>query len=166
MQVVIGRIGRPHGIRGDVMVEPRTDEPEIRFAPGAAVEDEQGRTLIVESSGLHSGRLRVKFLGIDDRDGAEGLRGRILHIERADDARPDDPDEFYDTELIGMRAILLEGSEVGVVRDVLHLPGQDLLAIDHDGREVLVPFVADFVPSVNLAARVITLTPPPGLLDS
>jgi 16S rRNA processing protein RimM len=65
-----------------------------------------------------------------------------------------------------MRAILLEGSEVGVVRDVLHLPGQDLLAIDHDGREVLVPFVADFVPSVNVAARVITLTPPPGLLDS
>lgn len=165
MQVVIGRIGRPHGIRGDVMVEPRTDEPDVRFAPGATMVDELGRTLVVEESHLHAGRLRVKFRGVIGREGAEDLRGRILHIERADDARPSDPDEFYDTELIGMRAVTPDGVQLGLVREVLHLPGQDVLAIDHDGREVLVPFIADFVPSVDVVTREITLTPPPGLLD-
>lgn len=166
MQVVIGRIGRPHGIRGEVMVEPRTDEPDLRFAPGAAMVDEGGRTLIVEGSHVHSGRLRVKFQGVSGREGAEALRGRILHIDRPADARPSDPDEFYDSELIGMRVHLTDGATIGVVREVLHLPGQDVLAIDRDGREVLVPFVADFVPSIDVTAREITLTPPPGLLDS
>jgi len=165
VQVVIGRIGRPHGIRGEVMVEPRTDEPDLRFAPGATMVDERGHTFIVEESNSHAGRLRVKFQGVIGREGAEELRGRILHIDRAENARPADPDEFYDTELIGMRVVLANGAIVGSVREVLHLPGQDVLAIDYDGREVLVPFVVDFVPSVDVTTREIALTPPPGLLD-
>jgi len=147
------------------MVEPRTDEPDVRFAPGASMVDDEGRTLVVEESHVYSGRLRVKFQGIVGREGAEGLRGRILHVERADDARPSDPEEFYDTELIGMRAVLPDGAYVGLVREVLHLPGQDVLAIDHDGREILVPFIADFVPTVDVVTREIRLTPPPGLVD-
>lgn len=166
MEVVIGRIGRPHGIRGEVTVESRTDDPDRRFAPGTSMVDDGGRTLIVEGLGAHGGRLRVKFAGVDDRTAAESLRGQLLRIERGPDDQPEDPDEFYDTDLIGMCALYVDGSELGVVRDVLHLPGQDLLAIDHAGREVLVPFVATFVPEVDVARRVVVVDPPPGLLEA
>lgn len=128
--------------------------------------DSSGRTLVVEGLGAHAGRLRVKFVGVDDRNAAESLRGQMLRVERRAGESPEDPDEFYDTDLIGMRAVLVDGSELGVVSDVLHLPAQDLLAIEHGDREVLVPFVAAFVPHVDTDARVVTIDPPPGLLDT
>lgn len=166
MHVVVGRIGRPHGIRGEVTVEPRTDEPDRRFAAGAVLTVEgRDRDLVVHRAHWHSGRLLVAFAGVDDRNAAEALRGVLLSVERADDEQPDDPDEFYDSSLVGCRA-LVAGQEVGQVVEVVHLPGQDLLSVRlADDRDVLVPFVAAIVPSVDLAAREVVLDPPPGLLD-
>ena len=167
MRVVVGRIGRPHGIRGQVTVEPRTDEPDERFAPGAVLSvDGPVSTLVVERTHWHSGRLLVSFRGIDDRDAAEALRGLLLHVERAVDESPDDPEEYYDSALVDCSVELLDGTPVGSVTEVVHLPGQDLLAIrTPDDRDVLVPFVAVMVPVVDVPGRRIVIDPPPGLLE-
>jgi len=167
MRVVVGRIGRPHGIRGEVTVETRTDEPEERFAPGAVLSVESPVSeLVVDRSHWHSGRLLVAFAGVNDRNQAEELRGLLLHVERDPDEKPDDPDEFYDSTLSGCRVELVDGSPVGEVRDVVHLPAQDLLVVRMaDDREVLVPFVAAIVPTVDIAERLVVIDPPGGLLD-
>jgi len=167
VRVVVGRIGRPHGIRGEVTVEPRTDEPDERFAPGSVLRvDGPVRQLTVDRAHWHSGRLLIAFDGIVDRNAAESLRGLLLEVERADDATPDDPDEYYDSALLGCAVVDPAGSAIGTVRDVVHLPAQDLLDIETaEGRTVLAPFVAAIVPSVDLVARRIVLDPPAGLLD-
>jgi 16S rRNA processing protein RimM len=167
MRVVVGRIGRPHGIRGEVTVETRTDEPEERFAPGAVLSvDGPVVALVVERTHWHSGRLLITFRGIEDRTGAEGLRGLLLHVERAEDETPQDEDEYYDSTLEGCRVELLAGTRVGVVREVVHLPSQDLLVVvTDDEREVMIPFVSAIVPRVDVAARLIVIDPPVGLLD-
>ncbi|MDA2812617.1 ribosome maturation factor RimM [Nocardiopsis sp. RSe5-2] len=167
MRLVVGRIGRAHGIRGDVAVDVRTDEPQARFAPGSRLltDPESAGPLVVASSRTHSGRLLVRFEGVADRTAAEGLRGTVLQVESADLGPIEDPDEFRDHELIGLRARTVGGGEVGVVADVLH-HAQDLLVIDTGGgREALVPFVRAIVPEVDTAAGTLTLDPPPGLLD-
>lgn len=167
MRVVVGRIGRPHGIRGEVTVEPRTDEPDERFAPGAVLSvDGPVSALVVDHTHWHSGRLLVTFAGVHDRNAAEALRGLLLHVERAADELPDDPEEYYDSALVDCAVELSDGSPVGVVTEVVHLPGQDLLAVrTPDERDVLVPFVEPIVPIVDVAARRIVITPPPGLLE-
>ena len=167
MRVVVGRIGRPHGIRGEVTVEPRTDEPDERFAPGAVLQvDSHVAELVVERTHWHSGRLLVVFVGVADRNDAEALRGLLLHVDRDDDETPDDPDEFYDSTLTGCSVELQDGTRVGTVIEVLHLPSQDLLVVSTDDeREVLVPFLAAFVPTVDVGARLIVIDPPDGLLD-
>ena len=167
MRVVVGRIGRPHGIRGEVTVETRTDEPDERFAPGAVLSvDGPVSTLVVERTHWHSGRLLVSFRGVDDRDAAEALRGLLLHVERGVDESPDDPEEYYDSARVDCAVELLDGTPVGSVTDVVHLPGQDLLAIrTPDDRDVLVPFVAVMVPIVDVPGRRIVIDPPPGLLE-
>jgi 16S rRNA processing protein RimM len=168
VQLVVGRIGRAHGLQGDVGVEVRTDDPDRRFAAGAAIATDppERGPLKVVSSRWHSGRLLVRFAGLDDRGAAEGLRGTVLVIDIDDDERASDPDEFYDHHLIGLRAVTPDGVEVGVVADVLHLPGQDVLAVTRtDSVEVLVPFVAELVPAVDLDAGTVIIDPRPGLLD-
>lgn len=166
MRVVVGRIGRPHGIRGEVTVEPRTDEPDVRFAAGAELfVDGPVGSLVVERAHWHSGRLLISFVGVDDRNAAEALRGLLLSIDRDVNASPEDPDEFYDDALVGCRVELLTGEFVGVVGEVAHLPSQDLLiVVTEAGGEVLVPFVSQIVPTVDIAARRIVIDPPPGLL--
>lgn len=167
MRVVIGRVGKPHGIAGQVYVEPRTDEPDQRFAPGAVLwAGDSAMTLVVERTHWHSGRLLVWFRDIGDRTAAESLRGTWLQIERAEDDRPDDPDEFYDSALEGCSVVLRDGTHVGTVGEVVHLPAQDLLAVRRPGKpEVLVPFIEQFVPEIGLADRRIVIDPPGGLLD-
>jgi 16S rRNA processing protein RimM len=167
MRVVVGRIGRPHGIRGEVTVETRTDEPDERFAPGAVLSvDGPVKELVVERTHWHSGRLLVTFRGAADRNDAEALRGLLLHVERDPDEMPDDPEEYYDSSLEGCAVVLTDGTAVGTVVEVVHLPAQDLLSVrTADERDVLVPFVSEIVPSVDVAARRIVIDPPPGLLE-
>lgn len=167
MRVVVGRIGRPHGIRGEVTVETRTDEPDERFAPGAVLSvDAPVSELVVDRAHWHSGRLLVSFRGSVDRNDAEALRGLLLHVERDAAEVPDDPEEYYDSSLMGCTVELVDGSGVGTVAEVVHLPSQDLLSVrTPDDRDVLVPFVAAMVPVVDLPARRIVIDPPPGLLD-
>jgi len=168
MQLVVGRIGRAHGIKGEVGVEVRTDDPDLRYADGARLltDPPERGPLSVDSTRWHSGRLLVRFKGVDDRTVAEGLRGTMLVIEVDEAARPDDPDEFYDHQLVGLGVVSTAGDPIGHVVEVLHLPAQDVLAIKRDdGVEVLVPFVTELVPTVDLDARVVTVEPRPGLLD-
>jgi 16S rRNA processing protein RimM len=147
MQVTVGRIGRPHGIRGDVVVGVRTDEPERRFAAGSRLDTDRADigTLTVAATRWQSGELIVRFDGIRDRDAAA---------------------EFRDHELIGLSVSTADGTVVGVVTDVLH-PGQDLLAVRpaEGSREILVPFVKAIVTDVDVAAGVLVIDPPPGLLN-
>ncbi|HEX9032022.1 MAG TPA: ribosome maturation factor RimM [Streptosporangiaceae bacterium] len=170
MQLVVGRVGRPHGLRGEVTVEVRTDDPDQRFAAGSTLAtDPAGRgPLTVAGSHWHSGRLLVRFAGCEDREAAEALRGTVLVIDADDLAPLSDPEEFYDHDLIGLRVRTVAGEQVGSVTDVLH-HGQDLLVIagagPHSGAEILVPFVAAIVPEVDVAAGMVVIDPPPGLLD-
>jgi 16S rRNA processing protein RimM len=166
MLLVVGRIGRAHGVRGDVFVEPFTDEPDIRFADGAQLQATNGQLLTVSTSVWHSGKLVVRFVGSNDRTAAENLRGLELQVDVDPSERPTDPDEYYDRQLVGLRAVLVDGTSVGEVVEVIHLPSQDLLAVRTvAGREALIPFVNDIVPEVDLAGGRIVLTPPDGLID-
>jgi 16S rRNA processing protein RimM len=167
MRVVVGRIGRPHGIRGEVTVETRTDEPDERFAPGALLSvDGPVTSLVVDRTHWHSGRLLVAFAGIGDRTAAESLRGLLLHVERDEAETPIDPDEYYDSTLTGCSVELADGTVVGIVDEVVHLPSQDLLVVRaDDDREVMVPFVSAIVPFVDVVQRRIVIDPPVGLLD-
>lgn len=164
MQVIVGRIGRAHGIRGEVVVGVRTDEPEARFAAGSVLDTDSG-PLTVDSSRWHSGQLLVRFSGCGDRNAAEELRGRWLSVDTQTLPPPADPDEFRDHDLVGLAVETTAGQSVGVVTDVLHL-GQDVLQIQrNEGGQLLVPFVKPIVPDVDLGARRIRIDPPPGLLD-
>lgn len=170
MQLVVGRIGRPHGLRGEVTIEVRTDDPAERFAPGSVLitnPAERG-PLSVLAARWHSGTLLVVFDGVDDREGAEELRDTFLVID-SDGLKPlTDPEAFYDHDLIGLAVVTAEGEHVGVVADVLH-HGQDLLVVDsagdRTGSEILIPFVAALVPEVDVVGGRLVVDPPEGLLN-
>jgi 16S rRNA processing protein RimM len=169
MLLVIGQIVRPHGIRGEVIVDVRTDEPERRYAAGTEVRTDAG-SLRVEQARPHAaagkGRLIVAFDGVLDRNAAETLRGTVLWVDSGELPPNEDPDEFHDHELIGLTAVTPEGERLGEVTRIDHAPASDLLVLRlEDGRTALVPFVKAMVPSVVLAEGRIVLTPPPGLLD-
>jgi 16S rRNA processing protein RimM len=195
MRLIVGRIGRPHGIRGEVIVGVRTDEPDLRFAVGAVLDVERtlsgpGRTgegsrvavgdgqlavgdgqLTVVAARWHSGQLLVAFAGITDRTAAGELTGSWLSVDSSQLPESTDPDEFRDHELIGLSVRTSGGDAVGVVADVLH-HGQDLLVVRQDGdqdggkgRDYLVPFVKAIVPEIDISAGILVIDPPPGLLD-
>jgi 16S rRNA processing protein RimM len=108
----------------------------------------------------------LRFEGYDDRRDAERLRGVLLVVDVDVDERPEDPEEFYDRQLVGLAVVTAGGEPVGALHEVLHLPGQDVLAVrGDDGRETLIPFVHEFVPEVDLDGGRIVVEPPPGLLD-
>jgi 16S rRNA processing protein RimM len=164
--VVIGRLGRPHGVRGELTVDVRTDDPDTRFAVGTALRRGDGASLVVTGSHWHSGHLLVAVEGVADRTAAEGLRDTVVYADPAGDPPLEDEDVFYDYELVGLHAELADGRSIGVLREVLHPPGGDLLAITREGgEEVLVPFVRAFVPTVDVAGGRIVLDPPEGLLE-
>jgi 16S rRNA processing protein RimM len=179
MRLIVGRAGRPHGIRGEVVIGVRTDEPDLRFAVGATLDARStsddagpengagGERLTVASVRWHSGQLLVAFAGITDRTAAAELTGSWLSVDSSQLPDTGDPDEFRDYELIGLSVRTCAGDPVGVVTDVLHY-GQDLLVVrrqDEPGGEALVPFVRAIVPEVDLRAGVVVIDPPPGLLD-
>jgi 16S rRNA processing protein RimM len=169
MDVVVGRVAKAHGITGELAVDVRTDSPQQRFAVGSVLatrlRDGSTRELTVAAARAHSGRLLVRFSEVLTRDVAESLRGALLVADTGDLPPTDDPDEFYDHELEGLRAELADGTVVGTVNEVLHSPGGELLSVVQDGRTLLVPFVRVIVPVVDVAGGRVVLDPPEGLLD-
>jgi len=172
--IVVGRIGRPHGVKGEVSVEPRTDEPDRRFAVGAQLKTQNKRPgaagpahLTVAGTRWHSGRLLVRFEEIADRNAAEEARGTLLAIPLDPAERPEDPEEFYDHQLVGLNVLTTDGRAVGVVREVVHGSAQDLLVIaaPGDAADVLVPFVSALVPEVDVEGGRILVEDLPGLLS-
>jgi 16S rRNA processing protein RimM len=166
VQVVVGRVGRAHGIRGELAVDIRTDEPERRFAPGSSVVC-GGRTLTVTHARPHGGKLVVRFAEIADRTAAETLHGQVVEAEVDEHDLPDEDEAYYDRQIVGLqvRAGASDGPVVGTVRRVDHLPSQDLLVVATGTTEVLVPFVEALVPEVDLAAGHLVVIDRPGLLD-
>ncbi|MSO16169.1 MAG: ribosome maturation factor RimM [Candidatus Planktophila sp.] len=160
MKLNVGRIGKAHGILGEATIEVRTDEAEDRFAIGAVLETDSHGELIVVSARVHNGILLLGFQGIEDRNSIEALRNELLYAE-VDIAAPGiDEDDYHVLQLVGCTAYLVDGDEFGVVTDVLNLPGQDVLAIKSADGEVLIPFVRQLVPVVDIKAKRMTVIPP------
>ncbi|MEU4505542.1 ribosome maturation factor RimM [Streptomyces sp. NPDC024089] len=168
MQLVVARIGRAHGIKGEVTVEVRTDEPELRLGPGAvlATEPAGAGPLTIETGRVHSGRLLLRFEGVRDRTAAEALRNTLLIAEVDPAELPEDPEEFYDHQLMDLDVVLADGTEIGRITEITHLPSQDLFIVERpDGSEVMIPFVEEIVTEIDLAEQRAVIAPPPGLID-
>jgi 16S rRNA processing protein RimM len=165
--LIVGQIVRPHGVRGELLVTVRTDEPAQRFAPGSVlVTDGLPAQLVVETVRPHLGRLLVTFDGVYDRDLADQLRGLLLQVDSADVPPSEDPDEFGDHELVGLAAVTPAGEPLGEIERIEHAPAADLLVLRRpEGRTALVPFVKAIVPEVDLAGGRVVVTPPEGLFD-
>lgn len=163
-RLVVARIGRAHGIRGEVTVAVHTDVPDERFVPGAVLLAGE-RRLVVETARDHNGVQLLTFEGVDDRNAAEALRGTVLETEVDDEAERED-DAWYDHELIGLQVRDLAGAEIGTVVGVEHLPAQDLLEVQVlGGGKRLVPLVGAFVTEVDPGGGYLVLDAPPGLLS-
>jgi 16S rRNA processing protein RimM len=187
MLLVVGQIGKPHGVRGEVSVAVRTDEPEERFVAGSVFTTEVPRDrrvttgpaaassgvvyqvppeLVIESVRWHQGRGIVQFEGVHDRNVAEALRGVFLQVDSATLTPPSDPDEFHDHQLVGLRVVTVAGEELGTVARIDHAPSSDLIVLDKSGGgTALIPFVSQMVPSVDVAGGKIVVDLPEGLLD-
>ncbi|MGK5678733.1 ribosome maturation factor RimM [Actinoplanes sp. URMC 104] len=186
MLLVVGQIGKPHGIRGEVSVVVRTDEPEERFVPGSVFATEVPRDrrvstgpaavpgvafevpkqLKLESIRWHQGRGIAVFENIYDRNLAEALRGVFLQVDSAELTPPDDPDEFHDHQLIGLRVESADGTVHGTVDRIEHAPASDLIVLKKAaGGTALIPFVTAIVPTVDLAGGRVVVELPEGLLD-
>lgn len=186
MSVRVARIGKPHGVRGEVTVELFTDDPRARFAPGSVLEvqpaRERGRGegnapagagapqlehVTVSGSRWNKNVLVARFEEIEDRNAAEAARGLELFAEAADLELDDD--EWHQDDLLGLTAVDItrDDARIGTVKALIQGVAQDLLEITPDGggRPVLIPFVEEIVPEVDLDAGVVLVSPPPGLLE-
>ncbi|MCA0146549.1 ribosome maturation factor RimM [Blastococcus sp. LR1] len=170
--VVVGRIGRPHGVRGQATVEVRTDDPDLRFAPGAVLltdPPERGPLTIVDKR-WHSGTLLLQLADptgavFDVRESVDALRNTLLLVPVADLPEIEEPDSYYDHQLVGLSARLTDGSVIGDITAVRH-EAQDLLVVRRTGApEALIPFVSAIVPTVDVAGGFVVIDPPEGLLD-
>lgn len=165
VEVIVGKVGRAHGIRGDVFIDVTTDEPKRRFTIGAQLRLDDGTQLEVVSVRKHGGRLLVAFTGLQDRTAVEQLTGRQLFADVPSDEQPSGHNEYFDRQLVGLEVRSAAGSPSGTIVGVQHMPAQDLLMIDVDGDERLVPFVEALVPSVNLEEGFVQLADIGGLLE-
>ena len=166
MLLVVARIGRAHGVNGEATIEVRTDLPEERFIVGSVLVTEPSSfgPLTITSVRNHNGTLLLGFKEVKDRTAVEKLRD-VLLLADVDISEGGDEDNFHIQELLGCRVVTDTGVEVGIMTDLVQLPGQDLLAVDHNGREILIPFVLEIVPEIDVENKIITITPPEGLLD-
>ena len=166
MQLVVARIGRAHGVLGEATIEVRTDQPEDRFYIGSvlATEPTTFGPLTITSVRDHNGTLLLGFQGVNDRNQVEELRN-VLLLAEVDIEAVSSKDDFHVQQLLQCQVSTQDGVELGPVTDVINLPGQDVLAVDYNGREVLIPFVKAIVPVVDVKNRKITIVPPAGLLD-
>ena len=167
MQLQVARIGKPHGIRGEVTVQVLTDAPGDRFVPGTQfiVEPASSGPLTVFSARWNKDILLLGFEEVETRNEAEALRGAKLFIETEDIGEDDDDEGWYEHELVGLD-VRVGGSVVGKISGLHTMPVQDLLVVTTpDGQEILVPFVEQIVPEVNVGEKYVLLTPPPGLFE-
>lgn len=162
MELRVAVITRPHGLKGDVALDVRTDMPQERLVAGAELRTSAGLTLTVRRAWRHSGRWLISFEGVRDRDAAEALRGVELLVDAAES---DEEDAWYAHELAGLEARLRDGAIVGEIAGLEHLPAQDALIVrEPSGARTLVPLVTTIVPEVNVAGGYVVLDPPGGML--
>jgi 16S rRNA processing protein RimM len=173
MELVVARIGRPHGVRGEVTIEVRTDSPDRRFRVGATFGTDPASAGPMTLSGVrdHNGTLLLTFDEVRDRTAAEALRDVLLVVDSEADDGIDDTNGAEDDEwpvhaLVGLRAELSDGTPAGEVVGLVPASAQDLLVIrEPSGHEALVPFVRAIVPVVDVEAGRLVLDPPGGLLQ-
>ncbi|OBF62534.1 ribosome maturation factor RimM [Mycobacterium sp. 852002-51971_SCH5477799-a] len=177
MELTVGRVVKAHGISGELVVEIRTDDPAARFSPGNTLRAKPSRggaerSCVIETVREHGGRLLVRLAGVTDRDAADALRGALFVVDSEDLPDIDEADTYYDHQLEGLRVRTAAGQQVGVVAEVLHTAGGELLAVRREAgesgdeqREVLVPFVTAIVTAVSLDDGTVEIDPPEGLLD-
>jgi 16S rRNA processing protein RimM len=170
LELILGRVVKAHGLTGELVVDVRTDDPELRFAPGEVLRargsDRRERSFAVETVRAHGNRLLVRLAGVADRDTADSLRGSVFVIDTADLPPIDEADTYYDHQLEGLRVRTTAGADVGTVTEVLHTSGGELLAVNRENAsELLVPFVSAIVTSVSLADNLVEIDPPEGLLE-
>lgn len=167
----VARLVKAHGLKGGLKLELYTDDPALRFSPGASFTLQVptdsvwfGKTLTLVSIREMNGSPVGFFEGVDDRTAAESLVKAILWVEHDPEIRPTEEDAWFDHQLMGLK-VLRDGVHIGAVIRVEHFPAQDLLVIDTGGDEVMVPFIKAFVPRVDSDAGVIEITPPGGLFE-
>lgn len=164
MELTVAKIGRAHGLRGEVALDLRTDDPEQRFAVGQVLRTVPASAgpLTVTSNRIQNGRWHVTFAELTDRTAAEGARGIELVVDA--DASEEE-DAWYPHELNGLRAELTDGTVVGTIIGLEHLPASDMLVLrETDGTRTLVPFLRLMVPVVDVTGGKVVLDPPGGLL--
>jgi 16S rRNA processing protein RimM len=163
LQLVVGRIGRAHGVLGEATIEVRTDNPDQRFTLGSKLTLDNGNELIVKTARWHNQVLLLSFEGISDRNKVEALKDQLLsaHVDISDLA----PGEYHYQQLIGSTVFLNSGQLIGSVIEVVALPGQDLLSVDYQGRQVLIPMVKAIIRSIDITNKKIVIDPPEGLID-
>jgi len=165
MKVTVARIGRAHGLKGELSVELRTDVPDERFVPGVVLDTEPASAgpLTIAAVRQQSGRWYLRFAEITDRTAAENARGVELVVDVDED---EEDDAWFVGQLVGLTAVRPDGTKIGEVVEVMPMPAQDVLVVRQaSGFRAMVPMVDEFVPEVNVADGVITLTPPYGLLE-
>ncbi|TFD27592.1 ribosome maturation factor RimM [Cryobacterium cryoconiti] len=170
-QLRVGRLTKAHGLKGAIKLELFTDDPGRRFVPGAVF------TLQVPTgSPWHGKKIELVelrwynqhavgfFKDVPDREAAEALAKAILWIDQDDAEQSGEEDAWYDHQLIGL-AVVRDGEKIGTIARLEHLPAQDLLIVKTPAGEVMIPFVKAIVPSVDITTGIVTITPPPGLLE-
>ena len=163
MQLVVGRIGRAHGVLGEATVQVQTDDPDVRFKVGAKLSLDNGKDLTIRSARWHNQILLLAFDGIIDRNQIEELRDQMISAEV--DITSLSPGEYHYQQLLGCQVFLQSDELIGEVDEIVKLPGQDLLSVAQNGKKVLIPMVKTIIISIDVSAKKIVVDPPEGLLD-
>ena len=163
MQLVVGRIGRAHGVLGEATIEVQTDDPDIRFQVGNKLTLDDGRQLTIRSSRWHNQILLLAFDGVVDRNQIEELRDQLISSDV--DLGSLAPGEYHFQQLIGCEVFQKNGELIGAVDEIVKLPGQDLLSVSRAGGQVLIPMVKQIIIEIDVLAKKIVVNPPEGLLD-
>jgi len=163
LQLVVGRIGRAHGVLGEATVQVQTDDPDVRFKVGAKLSLDNGKDLTIRSARWHNQILLLAFDGIIDRNQIEELRDQMISAEV--DITSLSPGEYHYQQLLGCQVFLQSNQLIGEVDEIVKLPGQDLLSVARNGKKVLIPMVKKIIISIDVSAKKIVVDPPEGLLD-
>jgi 16S rRNA processing protein RimM len=163
LQLVVGRIGRAHGVLGEATIEVQTDDPDIRFQVGNKLTLDDGRQLTIRSSRWHNQILLLAFDGVADRNQIEELRDQLISSDV--DLGSLAPGEYHFQQLIGCEVFQQNGELIGAVDEIVKLPGQDLLSVSRAGGQVLIPMVKQIIIEIDVLAKKIVVNPPEGLLD-